>query len=101
MTMRKDDFDSLAMGRDISRRAILTQAGTGRIRELIDSGHSVVLVTHWQLLYTQGTGLGLGLEGLATLAERIQEVCGSSLEWVSCSEPARRYVASAKPGALG
>ena len=99
MTMRKDDFDSLAMGRDISRRAILTQAGTGRIRELIDSGHSVVLVTHWQLLYTQGTGLGL--EGLATLAERIQEVCGSSLEWVSCSELARRYVASAKPGALG
>jgi hypothetical protein len=71
---------------------------TGRIRELIDSGRPVVLVTHWQSLYTQGTGLGL--EGLAMLAERIQKAFGSNLEWVTCSEQARRYVASTKPDLL-
>jgi len=48
------------------------------------------LLTHWQSLYTQGTELGL--EGLNTLMERIQKVFGNGLEWVSCSERARRYV---------
>ena len=59
-----------------------------RIREQV-TGHPVVLVTHWQSLYTQGTGLGL--EGLCALAERIQKVFGNSLEWISCSELARRW----------
>lgn len=80
-------------------RVVSADGRTGRIRELMDSGHPVVLVTHWQSLYTQGTGLGL--EGLATLGERIGKIFGSSLEWVSCSELARRCVASVNPSALG
>lgn len=80
-------------------RVVSPDGRTGRIRELIDSGHPVVLVTHWQSLYTQGTGLGL--EGLATLAERIQKVFGNNLEWVSCSELARRHVASTKANSVG
>ena len=75
-------------------RVVSADGRTGRIRQLIESGHPVVLVTHWQSLYTQGTGLGL--EGLGALAERIQKVFGNSLEWVSCSELARRYVSSTK-----
>ena len=54
-----------------------------------------MLLTHWQSLYTQGTGLGL--EGLQTLMERIQKVFGNTLEWISCSERAQRFVASKKP----
>lgn len=70
---------------------LLSQDGrTGRIRELIDSGYPVVLLTHWQSLYTQGTGLGL--EGLQSLAERIQKVFGKNVEWIRCSELARRSV---------
>jgi hypothetical protein len=76
-------------------RLISADGRTGRIRQLIDSGHPVVLVTHWQSLYTQGTGLGL--EGLGALAERIQKVFGNSLQWVSCSELARRYVDILRP----
>jgi hypothetical protein len=79
-------------------RIVSPDGKAGRIRELIESGHPVVLVTHWQSLYTQGTGLGL--EGLVALAERIQKVFGGSLEWVSCSELARRYVASTHPNTL-
>ena len=75
-------------------RVVSTDGRTGRIRELLESGHPVVLVTHWQSLYTQGTGLGL--DGLQALAERIQKVFGNRLEWVPCSELARRCV-SAKP----
>jgi hypothetical protein len=73
-------------------RLISPDGKTGRIRELIETGYPVVIVTHWQSLYTQGTGLGL--EGLATLAERIQKVFGSGIEWVPCSEMAKRYVES-------
>jgi hypothetical protein len=76
-------------------RVVSADGRTGRIRQLIESGHPVVLVTHWQSLYTQGTGLGL--EGLGALAERIQKVFGNSIEWVPCSELARRYVDSTKP----
>ena len=51
-------------------RMLSPDGRTGRIRQLIESGHPVVLLTHWQSLYTQGTALGL--EGLSALAERIQ-----------------------------
>jgi hypothetical protein len=73
-------------------RLVSADGRTGRIRELLESDHPVVLVTHWQSLYTQGTGLGL--EGLGALVERIRKVFGDRLEWVSCSELARRHVAS-------
>ncbi len=75
-------------------RLVSADGRTGRIRQLMDLGFPVVLLTHWQSLYTQGTGLGL--EGLNTLLERVQKVFGKSLEWVSCSELARRYVAPLK-----
>jgi len=73
-------------------RLVSPDGRSGRIRELIESGFPAVLVTHWQSLYSQGTGLGL--EGLAALAERIQKVFGNGLEWVPCSELAGRFVAS-------
>jgi hypothetical protein len=59
----------------------------GRIRQLIEGGCPVVLLTHWQSLYHRGTGLGL--EGLTALAERIQKVFGDSLRWVPLTEIAR------------
>jgi hypothetical protein len=73
-------------------RLVSPDGRTGRIKQLMDSGNPVVVVTHWQSLYTQGTGLGL--EGFTSLAGRIQKVFGSSLEWVTCSELARRYAES-------
>jgi len=77
-------------------RLVSPDGHTGRIRELMGAGMPVILLTHWQSLYTQGTGLGL--EGLATLAERIQKVFGNELEWVTCSERAKRLVAASRPG---
>ncbi len=73
-------------------RLVSADGRSGRIRQLMESGNPVVLVTHWQSLYTQGTGLGL--EGLGLLAERIRKVFGSDLEWIECSEMARRHVVS-------
>lgn len=78
------------MIRDGIDRLVSPDGKSGRIRQLMDNGFPVVIVTHWQSLYTQGTGLGL--EGLSTLAERINKVFGSSIEWVPCSEMAARFV---------
>ncbi len=73
-------------------RLVSPDGRTGRIKQLMDSGNPVVIVTHWQSLFTQGTGLGL--EGFTSLAERIQKVFGTSLEWVTCSELAGRFAGS-------
>jgi hypothetical protein len=73
-------------------RLLSPDGKTGRIPQLIESGFPVVIVTHWQSLFTQGTGLGL--DGLTTLAERIQRVYGSGFEWITCSEMAQRYIDS-------
>ncbi|HVN81720.1 MAG TPA: hypothetical protein VMW38_22225 [Terriglobia bacterium] len=73
-------------------RVVSADGRSGRIRELMEAKAPVVLLTHWQSLYTQGTALGL--DGLCALAERIQKVFGNSLEWVSCSELARRSITS-------
>jgi hypothetical protein len=73
-------------------RLISPDGRTGRIRQLIESGHPVVIVSHWQSLYTQGTGIGL--EGFAALAERLQKVFGNGFEWMTLSEVAQRYAAS-------
>ena len=83
--------------RDNIDRVISPDGRTGRLRQLIESGYPVTLLTHWQSLYTQGTELGL--EGLKALLERIQKECGNSLEWVTCSERMRRYASSMKVGA--
>jgi hypothetical protein len=73
-------------------RLLSADGKTGRIPQLIESGFPVVIVTHWQSLFTQGTELGLN--GLAILADRIQKVFGSRFEWVTCSEMAQRYINS-------
>jgi hypothetical protein len=83
---RKERLKFISDGID---RLVSPDGKTGRIRQLIESGSPVVVVTHWQSLFTQGTELGL--DGLAVLAERIKKVFGSDLEWVTCSEMARRY----------
>lgn len=81
----------LKMINDGIDRLVSPDGKSGRIRELIESGYPVVIVTHWQSLYTQGTGLGL--DGLTKLADRIQKVFGSTFEWVKCSELAEKFVA--------
>jgi hypothetical protein len=87
-----DKKDRLKFIKDGIDRLVSPDGKTGRIRQLIETGFPVVVVTHWQSLYTQGTKLGL--EGLTALAERINKVFGSGFEWVKCSEMAERFVAS-------
>ncbi len=89
-----DKNDRVKMIRDGIDRLVPADGKSGRIRQLIDTGMPVVVVTHWQSLYTQGTSLGL--EGLDELATRINKHFGKELEWTNCSELAQRYADSQK-----
>ena len=62
--------DRIKMINDGIDRLVSPDGKSGRIHDLIATGYPVTIVTHWQSLYTQGTGLGL--EGLIKLAERIE-----------------------------
>ncbi len=87
-SMEKQPGERVQFIKDNIDKVLSADGRTGRIRQVIDSGYPVILLTHWQSLYTQGTGLGL--EGLSALAERIQKVFGNSIEWVDITEMARR-----------
>ena len=63
---------------------------TGRIRELVDAGMPVTLATHWQSLFSNGRTAGLA--GLRLLLERISRRFGDRIEWMRCSELAKRVV---------
>ena len=69
--------------------ALLSRDGkAGRIRRLVDQGCPVLILTHWQSLYSDGTCAGLW--GLERLLQRLRNVFGPDLAWVACSELAAR-----------
>jgi len=79
--------ERLVFIRNNIERLVPADGKSGRIRQLIEGGFPVILLTHWQSMYHRGTGLGL--EALATLLERVQKVFGADLEWVPLTEMAR------------
>ena len=61
---------------------------SGRICEIVAAEAPVTILTHWQSLFSNGTQAGLG--GLKVLLERMGAHLGGKIEWVRCSELARR-----------
>jgi len=65
----------------------------GRIRDLLDGGGEVVLCTHWQSLFSNGTMAGLGV--LAEVGRRVRDNLGDAVRWTKCSDLAAGAVARA------
>jgi hypothetical protein len=59
----------------------------GRLREVFDAGCPLVILTHWQNLYSEGRRAGLW--GLQRLLGRMESVFGEQVEWMPCSRLAR------------
>jgi hypothetical protein len=69
--------------------ALLSADGRrGRVRELLDQGCPVVVLTHWQSLFSDGAQAGLW--GLERLLERLRPLIGAELRWSSCIELAEQ-----------
>lgn len=68
--------------------ALLSRDGRrGRIRQLFDGGYPIVILTHWQSLFTQGRCAGL--RGFERMLARIDRTFGEDVQWMRCSELAR------------
>jgi hypothetical protein len=65
----------------------------GRIRDLVEGGGGIVLCTHWQSLFSNGTMAGLGV--LAEVARRVRARLGDAVRWTKCSDLAAAAVARA------
>ena len=78
----------VSAGKNIDR--ILSPDGkTGIARELFEQGFPIILISHWQRLYSDGRLIGL--EGLDLLAQRVNRVFGKQIQWVTFQELASDY----------
>ena len=63
----------------------LTEDGrSGRLAELYRAGTPMVLVTHWQSLFSNGRRTGL--RTLAEVGRRVRAAWGPDARWMTCSE---------------
>ena len=64
---------------------LLTPDGkSGLVRDLYEQGLPIILISHWQSLFSDGRGIGL--KGLEELAGRINKIFGNQIEWLTFSE---------------
>jgi hypothetical protein len=68
-------------------RLLSRNGSEGILRALFDAGMPLLLLTHWQSLFSDGRASGL--RGLERLLARIEKVFGGDVEWVTCSRVAR------------
>jgi hypothetical protein len=71
----------------------LTEDGkTGRLVTLLNGGGPVILITHWQSLYSNGSRLGLN--SYREVIRRIQSHFAHQVEWRKISDIARHFLAA-------
>lgn len=69
---------------------LLTADGkSGTLRDLYEAGEPLVMITHWQSLYSDGRNIGL--DGFEELLQRIQKTFKDNVEWMSFEELAKHY----------
>lgn len=70
--------------------SLLSEDGkTGKLRELYEANEPMVMITHWQSLYSDGRAIGL--EAFEHLLQRIEKSFGSNAEWVNFEELSKLY----------
>lgn len=79
---------SLAQARQNAKDAIdslISEDGrTGKLRELFEEGAPLIMITHWQSLFSDGRGVGI--EGFEYLINRINRIFGKDTEWMTFAE---------------
>ena len=57
---------------------------TGKLRELFEENAPLIMITHWQSLYSDGRGIGI--EGFEYLMNRVNRIFGKDTQWMSFEE---------------
>ncbi len=76
----------------LADRLLTADGSGGRLAELKRGGGPLVFVTHWQSLYSSGSGLGLRVH--QEVARRVAALWGSQVEWCRLSDMTRRFLAA-------
>jgi hypothetical protein len=74
----------------LADRYITADGEGGRLAQLLPGGGPLVLVTHWQSLYANGTALGV--KALEQVTKRLQSLHGNRLQWRKLSEIAQDFL---------
>ena len=76
----------------IADRYLSADGKSGRLVELLHGGGPLVVVTHWQSLFSNGTGLGLQV--LEEVAGRVASQFGPRVAWRKLSEISAQHLAA-------
>jgi hypothetical protein len=77
---------------ELAGRYVTADGQSGRLATLLNGGGPIVLVTHWQSLYSNGSRLGL--RTYQEVADRVQSLWGDRVMWSKLSEISSRYLAA-------
>jgi hypothetical protein len=76
----------------IADRYLTEDGKSGRLAQLMQGNGPMVLITHWQSLYSNGSRLGL--RTYQEVARRIQSVWSKQVVWCKISELTERFLAA-------
>lgn len=91
-TMDREGPESTLAPAEMADRYLTADGHGGRLPELLAGGGPLVLVTHWQSLYSNGSRLGL--QTYREVIDRIEGVWGEKVMWSKLSEIANRHLAA-------
>jgi hypothetical protein len=90
---QEPDHEKRTMSPEQLADEYVTEDGqAGRLAELMGGGGPLILVTHWQSLYANGTRLGL--RTYREIAARVQALWADRLEWRKLSAIADQFLAA-------
>lgn len=71
-------------------RIVSADGRTGIARKLLEAGRPIILISHWQSLYSDGRLIGL--EGFEALIRRVNAVFGGEVEWMTFQEITENFL---------
>lgn len=91
-TQEPDALERTQSAESLADRLLTTDGQGGRLAALKRGGGPIVFVTHWQSLYSSGTGLGLRVH--QEVARRVASLWDGEVEWCKLSDMSRRFLAA-------
>jgi len=91
-TQEPDSAERTQSAEALADRLLTADGLGGRLAALKQGGGPMVMVTHWQSLYSSGSGLGLRVH--QEVARRVASLWGRKVEWCKLSEMSRRFLAA-------
>ncbi len=91
-TQEPDSLERTQAAETLADRLLTADGLGGRLADLRRGGGPLVLVTHWQSLYSSGTALGLRVH--QEVARRVASLWGGEVEWSRLSDMSRRFLAA-------